>query len=164
MEGINYPLLSDFWPHGEVASRYDVLTVEGVTERAIFLIDKGGLIRYIDVHDPDGLPDNEVLFEQIREIDPEAKLQEKPPVDQVDLPRGGVVMYCSKWCSDCRKAREWFNEHSIEFRDVDVYETPGALKQVREWGDGYLITPTFDIDGTIVTDFDKQRLKELLGI
>jgi mycoredoxin len=73
-------------------------------------------------------------------------------------------MYCSKWCSDCRKAREWFNEHSIEFRDVDVYETPGALKQVREWGDGYLITPTFDIDGTIVTDFDKQRLKELLGI
>lgn len=163
-DGINYPLLSDFWPHGEVASRYGVLTAEGVTQRAIFLLDKEGVIRYIDIHDPDDLPDNEVLFEQIRKIDPGAEAREKTRPEETKLPTGGVVMYCSKWCADCRKARQWLDEHDIEYQDIDVYNTPGALKQVREWGDGYLVTPTFDIDGTIVLDFDKERLGKILGV
>lgn len=163
-DGINYPLLSDFWPHGEIASRYGVLTAEGETERAIFLLDNEGLIRYIDIHDSDDQPDNEVLFEQIREIEPDARPEDKPSTDQVDLPRGGVVMYCSKWCADCRKARDWFDEQGVEFREVDVYDAPGALQQVRDWGDGYMITPTFDIDGTIVLDFDKERLRDVLGL
>jgi glutaredoxin len=122
------------------------------------------VIRYIKIHDPDEQPDNDVLFEQIREMDPEAVKESKTSTDEVELPHGGVVMYCSKWCADCRKARDWLNEHNIAFKDVDVYETPGALKQVREWGDGYLVTPTFDIDGTIVLDFDKNRLSEVLGL
>src|SRR6266404_2149793 len=47
---ISYPLLSDFWPHGLTALKYGVLRTEGFTERAIFIIDKKGIIRYIDVH------------------------------------------------------------------------------------------------------------------
>jgi len=46
-----FPVLSDFWPHGAVADRYGVLRSSGVAERAIFIIDKRGVIRYIDVHD-----------------------------------------------------------------------------------------------------------------
>jgi len=164
LDGINYPLLSDFWPHGEVASRYGVLTAEGVAERAIFILDKEGVIRHIKKYESGVQPENEFIFEQICKIDPDAKLEEKPAEGQAELPHGGVVMYCSKWCADCRKAREWLDEHKIDFEEVDVYETPGALKQVREWGDGYLITPTFDIDGTIVHDFNKDHLKEVLGI
>ena len=38
--GISYPLLSDFWPHGMVALKYNVLRQEGMTERALFVIDK----------------------------------------------------------------------------------------------------------------------------
>lgn len=162
--GIHYPLLSDFWPHGEVASRYNVLNAEGVTERAIFLIDKQGRIQYIDIHDTDDQPDNEVLFEQIQRIDPDAKREQKPPADQIALPHGGIVMYCSKWCADCRKARTWLGEKGLEITEVDIYETPGALEQVRQWGDGYIITPTFDIDGTIVLDFDQERLSEVLDL
>ena len=71
-------------------------------------------------------------------------------------------MYCSKWCADCRKARQWFDERGIELTEVDVYETPGAVERVREWGGGYLITPTFDIAGTIILDFDKERLADLI--
>ncbi len=44
-------MLSDFWPHGAVAELYGVLRSGGITERAIFKIDKNGIIRYIDVHD-----------------------------------------------------------------------------------------------------------------
>ncbi len=51
MGGLSYPLLSDFWPHGRTAVDYGVLRNAGITERAIFVVDKGGVIRYIDIHD-----------------------------------------------------------------------------------------------------------------
>ena len=50
-EKLWFPVLSDFYPHGEVASKYGVLRSNGVSERALFVIDKKGTIRYIDVHD-----------------------------------------------------------------------------------------------------------------
>ncbi|OGP87493.1 MAG: alkyl hydroperoxide reductase [Deltaproteobacteria bacterium RBG_16_48_10] len=46
-----FPVLSDFWPHGKTAKKYGVLRSNGVSERALFVIDKKGIIRYIDVHD-----------------------------------------------------------------------------------------------------------------
>jgi len=51
--GISYPLLSDFYPHGEIAKLYGVLREDGRSERAIFVIDKRGTIRYVDIHDID---------------------------------------------------------------------------------------------------------------
>ena len=66
--GISYPLLSDFWPHGIVALKYNVLRQEGMSERAIFIIDKQGIVRYIDVHDIGDQPKNSVLFEELEKI------------------------------------------------------------------------------------------------
>ena len=54
-----FPVLSDFWPHGEVAARYGVLRSEGVSERALFYIDKKGIIRDIQVGDINKRPDLE---------------------------------------------------------------------------------------------------------
>lgn len=160
--GIEYPLLSDFWPHGEVATKYGVLRDEGYTERAIFIIDKEGLIQYIDIHDIDDQPSNEVLFDEIRRIDPEAAASEPEEPEAAPLPRGGIVMYCSKWCPDCKKARGWLGERGLKYTEVDVWTVPGAADQVREWANGKLVTPTFDIDGTIVVDYHPERLAELL--
>lgn len=67
--GITYPLCSDFYPHGEVAERYGVLKEEGMSERALFVIDKEGIIRFIDVHPIDQLPDNEEIFEVLRKLE-----------------------------------------------------------------------------------------------
>jgi peroxiredoxin len=50
-EGFWFPVLSDFYPHGQVANKYGVLRSEGFTERALFVIDKKGVIRYMDIHD-----------------------------------------------------------------------------------------------------------------
>jgi peroxiredoxin len=61
----NVPLLSDFWPHGQVAQDYGVLRNDGYADRVIFIIDKQGIVRYIDVNDIGELPDNEVIFEQL---------------------------------------------------------------------------------------------------
>ena len=159
--GINYPLLSDFWPHGKVAKKYGVLRKEGYTERAIFVLDKKGVIQYIDIHDIDDLPNNDILFAEIQRFDPEVK--GKIPIEEpAELPRGGIVMYCSKWCHDCKKAREWLAKRGLAYTEVDVWTTPGAMEQVRKWADGKLITPTFDIDGKRVFDFKPDEILKLL--
>ena len=46
-----FPVLSDFYPHGAVAQKYGVLRSEGFSERALFVIDKQGIIRFMDIHD-----------------------------------------------------------------------------------------------------------------
>lgn len=69
MGGLWYPVLSDFWPHGAVAEKYGVLRPEGVTERAIFLIDTQGVIRYIDVHDINERPDLETIVREMQKLD-----------------------------------------------------------------------------------------------
>lgn len=59
--GVSYDLLSDFHPHGEVAARYGVLRDDGLAERAIFVVDKTGTIRWTKHHDIPEHPDFEEL-------------------------------------------------------------------------------------------------------
>ncbi len=66
--GISFPLLSDFYPHGAVAERYGVLNPRGMSERAIFVIDKDGIVRYIDVHELKEAPDPAVLFAELDKL------------------------------------------------------------------------------------------------
>ena len=63
-----FPILSDFWPHGAVAKKYGVLRSDGVAERALFVIDKKGIIRYIDVHDINQRPSLEVLIGELEKL------------------------------------------------------------------------------------------------
>ncbi|MFR9726753.1 peroxiredoxin [Streptomyces sp. MS19] len=54
-EGLEYPLLSDFWPHGDVSRAYGVFDEEkGCAVRGTFIIDKEGVVRWTVVN---GLPD-----------------------------------------------------------------------------------------------------------
>jgi glutaredoxin len=159
--GIHYPLLSDFWPHGKVAQEYGVLRSEGYTERAVFIIDRDGIIQYIDIHAIGEQPSNDVLFAELAKIEPMVKLEE-PVAVPTALPEGGVVMYCTSWCPDCKKARAWLKDHNITYTEVDITSYPGASEQLRKWTGGPLTTPTFNIDGKIVVDFQVSELTRLL--
>ena len=65
-----YPLLADFHPKGEVSKKYGVYKEDkGHCERAIVIVDKKGIVRYIDVHDISEAPDNAQLLEVLRELD-----------------------------------------------------------------------------------------------
>ncbi|MBN1558242.1 MAG: peroxiredoxin [Lentisphaerae bacterium] len=66
MDGLWFNVLSDFWPHGKVADTYGVLRSDGTCERALFVVDKAGIIRYIDVHDINRRPP---LDDLIRALD-----------------------------------------------------------------------------------------------
>ncbi|MBW3619196.1 MAG: peroxiredoxin [Actinobacteria bacterium] len=54
-QGYQFPLLADFWPHGEVARTYGVFNDQlGCAVRGTFIIDRDGTVTYKVVH---GLPD-----------------------------------------------------------------------------------------------------------
>ena len=51
-DNLNFPLLSDFWPHGGVAEAFGVFNAEvGVSNRGTFLIDRDGVIRFSEVNE-----------------------------------------------------------------------------------------------------------------
>lgn len=65
----SFPLLSDFYPQGQVVDLYGVRHPAGMAERALFVIDKQGIIRYIEIqHSPGEMPNNEDLFEALRKL------------------------------------------------------------------------------------------------
>ncbi len=73
IDWLDYPLLSDFWPHGEVASRYGVwrenpVPLPGISERAVFVVDKQGKIAFAQVYELSAQPPNEEVFEVLRRL------------------------------------------------------------------------------------------------
>jgi glutaredoxin len=173
--GITYPLVSDFWPHGGVAQKYGVLRDDGKSERAIFIVDKNGVIRYVDVHDIDLQPDNEVLFHELAAIEgvpfPEERIPAPTPqpAPAAAVPLNGdeapaLTIYCTDWCPACRRARAYLKINNISFTEVNIARDRAAAAQVRAWTGGHETTPTFDVKGTIVVNFDVDKLNKLLGI
>jgi len=68
MGNLWFPVLSDFWPHGKVAAMYGVIRSDGISERALFVIDKKGIIRYIDIHDINKRPSLEDLVKELEKL------------------------------------------------------------------------------------------------
>lgn len=67
--GISYPLLSDFWPHGAVAEKYGLMREnDGFSERALMIVDKEGVISYINIVDPRELPEIEPVLDRLQEL------------------------------------------------------------------------------------------------
>ena len=64
-----FPVLSDFWPHGAVATKYGVLRSDGVSERALFVIDKKGIIQAIHVSDINIRPDLAWCATELEKLD-----------------------------------------------------------------------------------------------
>jgi len=65
--GLEFPLLSDF--EKKVAQAYGVLREGGFAERALFVIDKQGVIRYAHVNPMGEVPDNGPVFDVLRQLE-----------------------------------------------------------------------------------------------
>lgn len=68
MGSLWFPVLSDFWPHGEVAKRYGVLRTDGTAERALVFIDTQGIITHIHVSDINRRPPLELIAENLAKL------------------------------------------------------------------------------------------------
>ena len=69
---LNYPLCSDFYPHGNVAKTYGVLRegppIPGINDRAIFIMDKQGKIVFSKLYELGEQPENEEAFGVLKKL------------------------------------------------------------------------------------------------
>lgn len=69
LQGYDYDLLSDWWPHGETASAYEVFLPElGFALRATFIIDKDGIIAWKVVNGPGDARSNDDYRSALAEL------------------------------------------------------------------------------------------------
>jgi alkyl hydroperoxide reductase subunit AhpC len=69
---MNFPLLSDLYPHGEVARKFGIFRegppVPGINERAVFIVDKNGRIAFSKVYPLDQVPSVPECLEVVRKL------------------------------------------------------------------------------------------------
>ena len=69
-EGLGFPLLSDFWPHGEVTRAYGALDEErGIARRVSFLVDRQGRIASVWQSTPDRARDSGDYVRALAELE-----------------------------------------------------------------------------------------------
>lgn len=67
--GIQYPLLADFHPRGAVASQFGLyLADKGITNRATVIVDKQGVVRYVQVYDIPTQRNNADLVAELKKL------------------------------------------------------------------------------------------------
>jgi peroxiredoxin len=68
----DFPLCSDFWPHGEVCTRYGVLRESGpgtgASERAVFVVNRGGRVAFRKIYKWDEVPPLDEVFALLEEV------------------------------------------------------------------------------------------------
>ena len=72
-------------------------------------------------------------------------------------------MYSTPTCHYCNLAKEFFDDHGIQY---EVYNVQTDLEKRKEMVDksGQMGVPVIFVDDVMVKGFDEERLRELLGI
>jgi len=58
-----------------------------------------------------------------------------------------ITMYTTSWCSDCRHAKQFLKERGVEFREINIDESPDAEDVVLHVNDDRRKVPTFEVGG-----------------
>lgn len=74
-----------------------------------------------------------------------------------------VKVYSTPTCPYCVRAKQFLKDNHIVFDDIDVSADTDKAQEMMDKS-GQMGVPVLDIDGEIVIGFDKDRIRELLGI
>ena len=74
-----------------------------------------------------------------------------------------VTVYSTPTCPFCIRTKQFLKESNIQFADIDV-TTNHEKAQEMVSRSGQMGVPVIDIDGTLIVGFDKEKIKETLGI
>ena len=74
-----------------------------------------------------------------------------------------VKIYSTPTCPWCMRAKQFLKENNIDFVDYDVSSDQQALEEMVRIS-GQMGVPVVDIEGEIIVGFDKERIKEALGL
>ncbi len=64
---VTHPVISDFYPQGDISTKYGVMGQNGRSRRAAFIIDSEGIVQYSKVYEK-GLPDNNEILDVLSKI------------------------------------------------------------------------------------------------
>jgi thioredoxin reductase (NADPH) len=76
-----------------------------------------------------------------------------------------IRMYGTLWCSDCKRAKQFFGEQRVQYEFIDIDANPEGMRAVEEANNGKDIIPTiFFDDGSVLTEPSNAELAAKLGL
>lgn len=74
-----------------------------------------------------------------------------------------VKIYSTPTCPWCIRTKQFLKENNINFEDIDVSLNQSAAEEMIQKS-GQMGVPVLDIEGKIIVGFDKERIKQALGL
>ncbi len=74
-----------------------------------------------------------------------------------------VAVYSTPECPYCIRAKQFLKDNNIEFENIDVSTDQEKAEEMIK-ASGQMGVPVLDIDGEIITGFDKEAIKKALNI
>jgi glutaredoxin-like protein len=77
----------------------------------------------------------------------------------------GITLYGTNWCSDCKRAKQFFGEQRVHYDFVDIEDDAEAMAYVEEVNDGKQVIPVIRFeDGSLLVEPSNADLAEKLGL
>jgi glutaredoxin-like YruB-family protein len=74
-----------------------------------------------------------------------------------------VIVYSTPTCPWCIRVKQFLKENNVPFTDLDVSSNSEKAEEMTQKS-GQMGVPVLDIEGTIIVGFEKEKIKETLGI
>lgn len=74
-----------------------------------------------------------------------------------------ITVYSTPTCPFCIRAKQFLTDNKMQFEDIDVSENQDKAQDMIKKS-GQMGVPVIDIDGEIIVGFDKEKIKEVLGL
>lgn len=74
-----------------------------------------------------------------------------------------VLVYSTPSCPWCVRVKQFLKENNVAFQDYDVGADSGRADEMVKKS-GQMGVPVLDIEGEIIVGFDKERIKQVLGM
>lgn len=74
-----------------------------------------------------------------------------------------VKIYSTPTCPYCMRAKQFLKENNIDFEDIDVSANQAQAQEMIRIS-GQTAVPVLDIEGEVIVGFNKDRIKQVLGL
>jgi glutaredoxin-like YruB-family protein len=74
-----------------------------------------------------------------------------------------VTVYSTPTCPFCIRVKQYLKDNNIQFTGYDVGSDPAKAQEMIDKS-GQMGVPVVEIDGKIIVGFDKEKIKEALGL
>lgn len=74
-----------------------------------------------------------------------------------------ITVYSTPTCPFCIRAKQFLNDNKVQFEEIDVSENQEKAQEMIKKS-GQMGVPVIEIDDGIIVGFDKEKIKEALGL